>query len=243
MNRKCIGNGTAASFVGLVVFLIVALESDCLAQTNQLPSLSPPAFPHRLDQPPLPGRAIRATNSSRLHLTNRLSPVEMEALAKVNAESERRRAAPASLQPLPPPNSGMQLPPRQINIVTNRGPHTNLFGGATAHYEQVLSDPNLPPNLRKTYESSLNDTRQKAAEFQTNQQLWNNLSEAIESGRATDVAKAKGELANFLAAFSKRAYDKSYPTGTSLEVIIADFEARTAERDRTSTNSVLKSPP
>lgn len=230
MSRQFHRKQIAAGLVGLISSCLVGLETSCFAQTNQLPALN------QSRRPQLPERNFRsgATNLIRRQFTN--SPAAMEALARVNAESERRRTAPPTLQPLPPPNPGFPFPPRRISNVTNREPHTNSPGGITAHYEQVLSDPNLHPNQRKAYEFLLNDTRQRAAEFQTNQQLWSNLQEAMKSGRVEDVAKAKSELADFLSAFSKRAHDKSYPPGTSLEVILADIKARVAA----STNKTSK---
>lgn len=233
MSSRFFQKQIAAHLTGLVAGCLLGLETNSSAQSN---SLTPPVLPSHAE---LPGRALRATS----HSTNRLNRTELEALVKINAEAKRHQAVSPSPRPLPPPNLG-KLPTRTQWIApTNQLDHAALFSQSTALYKQALSDSNLPSNLRKTYEELLRDTQQKDAEFQTNQLLWDNLHKAQESRNSAAIEQAKGELADFLASFSRRAYDKTYPTGTSLEVIIADFKARSATRHSASTNGALKLPP
>lgn len=214
-------------WVAIAVVMVLAAEINLFGQTNQYA------------RPKLPERTLRGSATNRNTSANTNYAAAMEALAKAQAELERQRQLSLRTIPPMPTLSSPVTPTRPQRLVfTNQGAFSHP-ANPTAHYQQALSDTNLHPNLRKAYEVLLNDTQQKTAEFQTNQQLWDNLFKARESGRPENVDQAKRELADFLSAFSKRAYDKSYPSGASLEVILADFKARVAA----STNSNSKSPP
>jgi len=228
--KKVTQKQTGVSLAG-VTFLIVIMGFCSLAQPVRPTEINPPVFPE------LPTRALRKTNITRLPLTNAASAVAMEALDNVKAESERRRQTPLRTFPrVPAPHPGVPARLQRLVPATNQVdlPHPPA---RSALYQHGLSDSNLPPPVRKAYEILREDTQKNDAEFRKNQQLWDNLFKVRTSGSATDVAKAKGELADFLAAFSKRVYEKAYPAGTSLEVIIADFKARAAASTPTPTNT------
>jgi hypothetical protein len=215
-------------WIAIVTVLVLAAELDLFCQTNLN------------EHPKAPKRTLRGSVTNRNASANTNYAAAMEALVKAEAELERQ-LSPRILPPVPAPDPpGIPMRPER-RIFTNQETLSNP--SAITHYHQSLFDTNLPPNLRKAYEVLLNDTQQKNSEFQTNQLLWDNLLKARQTGRPEDVDGAKHELADFLSAFSRRAYGKSYPSGTSLEVMLADFKARATASRLTSTNSASKSLP
>ena len=67
-------------------------------------------------------------------------------------------------------------------------------------YEALLTDPGLAPAMRKSYEAMLANYRSKLADYHTTAQLRANLRLAEQSQNPEQIAKAKSQLADYLAS-------------------------------------------
>jgi hypothetical protein len=94
---------------------------------------------------------------------------------------------------------------------------------AADRLESELSDPNLNPIMRKTYEGLLADRKAQLADHQTNAQLWAHVHLAHQHHDLDQAAQADQALADYLGAKLGRIQGKSYPAGVSLSTVLADY--------------------
>lgn len=119
-----------------------------------------------------------------------------------------------------------------INLSNGIGGIENYLRLTTARFEQTLADPTLHPNTRKAYEHLLADSRQKLADYQTNNQLLLNLRKARESRNAEDITRAKQQLADYLAARLEKRNGRTPSPGRSLEEIANEYKAIAGKIDK-----------
>jgi hypothetical protein len=118
------------------------------------------------------------------------------------------------------PMSGLTNPPDLIGSMMSR---------SVENYERESANPALPPNLRKTFEMLAEERKQQLANHETNAQLWINLRLAQQSKNVEQVAHAKRELADYLAARLGKIQGKTYPLGMSLEAIMAEYQKQSGD--------------
>jgi hypothetical protein len=91
------------------------------------------------------------------------------------------------------------------------------------HYQREASNPTLPPQLRKTFETLANDRKDQLTDHETNAMLWANLHRAQQSKDAANRERAEKELADYLAVKLGKIQGKTYPQGMKLDAIMAEY--------------------
>lgn len=196
----------------LLGLLLMTFASVSHAQTNQQSAES--------------NSALRVR---RIQLPPRPAKTQAPPLLSTELPQEIRLGANSNLYPQAAVRLGYT---NSINLSNGIGGIENYLRLTTARFEQTLADPTLHPNTRKAYEHLLADSRQKLADYQTNNQLLLNLRKARESRNAEEITRAKQELADYLAARLEKRNGRTPSPGRSLEEIANEYKAIAGKIDK-----------
>jgi len=180
---------------------------------------SPPPF-----RPPLPNLI---TNTAVLPLPGRgstnLPPIR--SLRDTNSVVLDSNAAATMIQ-------SIRLDPRG----TNQMDFVSMaLSNSIENYEGELANSNLDPALRQAFKQLLDERKRQLADHQTNAQLWANVHQAAQSKNPGELARAKQELADYLAARIRK------PKGASLDAVIGEYQKKTGDRHWFDNETLIRS--